>query len=86
MPREHWTPKELAELWRCGYDHILTLIGQGTLKAIDVSRERAARRRYLITEESRLQFEQSREVEPIPLIAPVRKSHRQTTDVISFFS
>jgi hypothetical protein len=66
------TPPELAKLWGVAPEKIVFWIKSGELPAIDASRVRGARPRYLIDEDAIAEFEARRQVTP-PLPQPKRR-------------
>jgi hypothetical protein len=66
------TPPELGRRWGVSADKIVFFILSGELRAIDCSRRRGERPRYLIDEADIAEFEAARQVTP-PAPAPTRR-------------
>jgi hypothetical protein len=78
-----WKPRQLAEHWTCGYEHVLKLITDGDLPAHNIATRGASRPLYRVRDEDRLAFEECREVRPATASRP--KKRPRNTDVIEFF-
>ena len=67
------TPPELARRWGISADKISFWIVTGQLRAIDASKRRGVRPRYLIDEDDIAAFEAAREVSPPVPPVPTRR-------------
>jgi excisionase family DNA binding protein len=76
------TPAELARYLRVSPDFIRDEIRAGRMKAINTSRVRCGRPRYVVLPHHLAEWERSREATPMAQPAPRRKKR---TDAIDFY-
>jgi len=83
--RRKLTPPQLAKLWGIGVDKVIAWIKVGELRAIDASKAKAQRPRYLIDLADIAEFEARRSVQPPPPPASRRK-RLASNSITEFFS
>lgn len=82
--REMFTPPKLAKKWGVGVDKIYALIGDDRLDAVDVSKRRGGRPRYLISQKAVDDFLMKQQVEK-SVAAPKKRRKSADDGVIEFF-
>ena len=71
-----FTPPQLARVWQVAPATVLGLIRSGELTAFNIADPTAKRPRYLIDDEDRKAFEDSRRV--VPHAKPAKRTRRAT--------
>ncbi len=80
VPQHGLTPAEVAKYWRVSADFVRDEIRAGRLGAIDTSRQRCCRSRYIILPHHMREWEQSRQAVAPPKSARRRRQREQEED------